>query len=58
VNARVENGQLRNLITVDCNTIDPSDETLYVVSGDALFIMRFDRPIRRDAEMFEQSYNA
>jgi hypothetical protein len=43
---------------VDCYTIDPGDETLYVISDGALSIMRFNRPITRDAELFEQSYNA
>jgi hypothetical protein len=43
---------------IDCSTIDPSDETLYLVGHGELSIMRFDRPISRDAEIFEQSYEA
>jgi hypothetical protein len=42
----------------DCYTIDPSDETLYVVPNSELSILRFDRPLTRDAEIFEQFYGA
>jgi hypothetical protein len=42
----------------DCYTIDPTDETLYVIRRGELSIMRFDRPISREAQIFEQSYEA
>jgi hypothetical protein len=42
----------------DCYTIDSSDETLYVVRDGELSIMRFDHPISRDAELFEQMLEA
>jgi LVIVD repeat len=42
----------------ECYTIDSSDETLYVVRHSELSIMRFDHPVSRDAEIFEQSYEA
>jgi hypothetical protein len=42
----------------DCHTIDPSYQTLYTVQQGELSIVRFDRPITRGAEIFEQSYEA
>jgi hypothetical protein len=35
-------------------TIDPNGDTLYVVHDGELSVLRFDRPISRDAELFEQ----
>jgi hypothetical protein len=42
----------------DCYAIDASDKNLYVVRDGELSVMRFDRPITRDPEIFEQSYEA
>lgn len=42
----------------DCYTIDSGSQTLYVVCNGELSIMQFDRPITRDAEIFEQNYEA
>jgi hypothetical protein len=41
-----------------CYTVDPSDQTLHVVQQGWLSVVRFDRPITREAEVFEQSYQA
>jgi hypothetical protein len=38
----------------DC--YDPSDNTLYVVHDGELSVLRFDRPISRDAQLFEESF--
>ena len=46
----------RELKNADCYTIDPTDQTLYVAQRGELSVMRFDHPISRDAELFEQSY--
>jgi hypothetical protein len=38
----------------DCYTIDSNGDTLYVVNDAELSIVHFDRPVSRDAELFEQ----
>jgi hypothetical protein len=48
----------KQFTNADCYTIDPSDQTLYVAQQGELSVTRFDRPITRDAEIFEQSYHA
>ena len=51
-------GIAKQFKNADCYTIDSSDQTLYVVQQGELSVLRFDRPITRDAEIFEQSYEA
>ncbi len=48
----------RTLKNVDAYTIDGETNTLYVAQHGKLFVMQFDHPITRAAEIWEQSYES
>jgi LVIVD repeat len=43
---------------VDAYAVDNNKQVLYVAQQGQLTVVRFDRPISRDAELFEESYEA
>jgi hypothetical protein len=48
----------KTLKNVDAYTIDAETNMLYVAQHGKLFVIQFDRPITREAEIWEQSYEA
>ncbi|HEX4808788.1 MAG TPA: hypothetical protein VH325_07660 [Bryobacteraceae bacterium] len=48
----------KTLKNVDAYTIDSETNTLYVAQRGKLFVIQFDHPITREAEIWEQSYEA
>ncbi len=48
----------KKLKNVDAYTIDGETNTLYVAQRGKLFVIQFDHPITREAEIWEQSYEA
>jgi hypothetical protein len=51
-------GIAKTLKNVDAYTIDGETNTLYVAQRGKLSVIQFDDPITRDAEIWEQSYEA
>ena len=48
----------KTLKNVDAYAIDGETNTLYVAQRGKLSVMQFDHPITREAEIWEQSYEA
>jgi hypothetical protein len=48
----------KHLKNVDAYAIDGANQVLYVARAGELTVMRFDHPITRDAEIWEQSFEA
>ena len=48
----------RQFKDVDAYAVDDNKQVLYVAQSGQLTVVRFDHPISRDAELFEESYEA
>jgi hypothetical protein len=48
----------RQFKDVDAYAIDDNKQILYVAQPGEVTVIRFDHPISRDAELFEESYEA